>query len=276
MEMATVWRLIDTCIIPIITYAAETWTIPQKESKQIQQIMDNVLRRIMKTPVTTPTEIIQAETGIMDIESIRAQKQVLYYHRIMNTKGNDTLKMLLNTGKNPWKILLDTTLARTNIDQEKLLEMNKKQAKNYVKKHIREHHAQKILAAANEKSKLRDLIIYRVQEDLKRRPKYITILNRTECSHIFQTRARMMKVKANYKNQFADLKCRWCNDQNETQQHILTRCPEFKQITQDTTYYDTYFQNTNKSYYKAANILGKVYTKIADMTEQNRENTANG
>jgi phage FluMu protein Com len=85
----------------------------------------------------------------------------------------------------------------------------------------------------------------------------------------------MMKVKATYKNQFADLKCRWCNDQNEPQQHILTRCPEFKQITQDTTY-DTYFQNTNKSYYKAANILGKVYTKIADMTEQNRENTANG
>jgi len=113
MEMATVWRLIDTCIIPIITYAAETWTIPQKESKQIQQIMDNVLRRIMKTPVTTPTEIIQAETGIMDIESIRAQKQILYYHRIMNTKGNDTLKMLLNTGKNPWKILLYTNKHRS-------------------------------------------------------------------------------------------------------------------------------------------------------------------
>jgi len=83
----------------------------------------------------------------------------------------------------------------------------------------------------------------------------------------------MMKVKANYKNQFADLKCRWCGDQNETQKHILTRCPEFKQITQDTTY-DTYFQNTNKSYYKAANILGKVYKKISDLTEQTRENTA--
>ncbi len=83
--MAIVWRPIDT------------WTIQQKQSKKNHE-----------NPVTTPTEIIQAETGIMDIESIRAQKQVLYYHRIMNTKGNDTLKMLLNTGKNPW----------TNIDQE--------------------------------------------------------------------------------------------------------------------------------------------------------------
>ncbi len=85
MEMTTIWRLIHTCLIRIITYAAETWTISQKESKQIQQIMDSVLKRILKTPVTKSMETIQAETGIMDIESIRAQKQILYYYRIMNT-----------------------------------------------------------------------------------------------------------------------------------------------------------------------------------------------
>jgi hypothetical protein len=55
--------------------------------------------------------------------------------------------------------------------------------------------------------------------------------------------------------------------------YILTRYPEFKQITQNTTC-DTYFQDTKQSYYKAANILGKEYQKISDLTEQPREGTA--
>ena len=57
IEMATIWRLYHSCILPIITYGAETWTPTQNELDQIQKIGTiNTLKRIMRIPITTPSE----------------------------------------------------------------------------------------------------------------------------------------------------------------------------------------------------------------------------
>ena len=104
MKMATIWRLVDVCITPIITYAAETWTATKAEINQLQRIMDGGLKRILKTPPTTPSEIITAETGIMDIDTTWKRKQIIYYHRIMtSTRSSNALKQLLTAPRNPWK-----------------------------------------------------------------------------------------------------------------------------------------------------------------------------
>jgi hypothetical protein len=71
----------------------------------------------------------------------------------------------------------------------------------------------------------------------------------------------MMKVKANYKGSYEDLKCRWCKEGQETQKHILTRCPQFTLSTMNTPY-KTYFRNDKESYKRAANILFKIYEKL--------------
>ena len=70
IEMDTIWKLIETCITPIITYGAETWTPTTKESKQLQQILDNILKRTLKVPTSTPSEIIAIETGTWSIETL--------------------------------------------------------------------------------------------------------------------------------------------------------------------------------------------------------------
>ena len=67
IQMTTIWKLITTCTIPIITYGAEVWIPTKQELKQAQSILCNVIKRILKTPVTTPNEVVQAETGIWDI-----------------------------------------------------------------------------------------------------------------------------------------------------------------------------------------------------------------
>ena len=86
IEMATIWRLFNTCITPIITYGAEAWTPTKAEEKALQRIRDNLLKRILKTPITTPSEILTAETGIWDIETQIMKKQILYYRTIITTK----------------------------------------------------------------------------------------------------------------------------------------------------------------------------------------------
>ena len=143
--MATIWRLVDVCITPIITYAAETWTATKAEINQLQRIMDGVLKRILKTPPTTPSEIITAETGIMDIYTTWKKTQIIYYHRIMTStrSSSNTLKQFLTAPRTPWKKILDKKIAETGVDEDQLLKMSKYQSKKYVKKTMKTYQSQK-------------------------------------------------------------------------------------------------------------------------------------
>ena len=53
---------------------------------------------------------------------------------------------------------------------------------------------------------------------------YMKKLTRKQASTIFKARARMIKVKGNYKNGYPDQKCRACKDAPETQKHALYEC----------------------------------------------------
>ena len=88
--MATIWKLVHTCLIPILTYGAETWMPTKAELTQVQRILYNPIKRILKVPMTTPSEIITVATGIWDIETQVAKKQITYYHRIRTTKNPET------------------------------------------------------------------------------------------------------------------------------------------------------------------------------------------
>ena len=55
IEMSTIWKLVQTCLIPILTYGAETWVATKAEIKQAHKIMDNCTKRILRTPITTPS-----------------------------------------------------------------------------------------------------------------------------------------------------------------------------------------------------------------------------
>ena len=43
IHMETIWKLIETCIIPIITYACELWDPNKEERGMINGILDNII-----------------------------------------------------------------------------------------------------------------------------------------------------------------------------------------------------------------------------------------
>ena len=47
LQMETAWKLIETSIQPIITYGGESWKLNKKENKMINQIQENIIRRIL-------------------------------------------------------------------------------------------------------------------------------------------------------------------------------------------------------------------------------------
>ena len=163
--------------------------------KHIQTIFDNIIKRILKTPTSTPSENIQLETGFISIESMIHEKQLMYYHRIHNINKCQTTDMATNP-KTPWNLQMKKLITKYNLQQKK----------------------QTINKANNSKSKLRDLISYKSPENMEKTPTYMKELTRTECrpTGIFAIRSRMVKTKSNYKTQHNDQKCRWCITELET------------------------------------------------------------
>ena len=76
IQMKAIWKMVETCIIPIITYGGETRTPTKKETKELNNILDNIIKRILMVPRTTPREVLYIETGIMDIEHICMRNRV--------------------------------------------------------------------------------------------------------------------------------------------------------------------------------------------------------
>ena len=54
LQMETAWKLIETGIQPIITYGGESWKLNKKENKMINQIQENIIRRILMVSQSTP------------------------------------------------------------------------------------------------------------------------------------------------------------------------------------------------------------------------------
>ena len=63
----------------------------------------------------------------------------------------------------------------------------------------------------------------------------MTELRRDECTSIFTIRSRMIRTKTNYTQLHTNNTCRWCEAHNETQQHSIEECPQFKDLTQNLT-----------------------------------------
>ena len=70
MKMAAIWELVETVIIPIITYGSESWEPKKKERTQIKAIFNKTLKTILQLPDQTPTATLLAETGFIAIELV--------------------------------------------------------------------------------------------------------------------------------------------------------------------------------------------------------------
>ena len=116
IEMNIIWKLIETCIYPIILYSAETWQTNKKETKEINQILENIIKRILLTPTTTPQEAISyTETGIISVKYMAEENRIMYKNKLQNQEESiqNTLTRK-NKGKG-WTKTTNETMKEMNI-----------------------------------------------------------------------------------------------------------------------------------------------------------------
>ena len=57
-RMETIWKLVTTCLIPIITYEGQTRKPTKAEKKKLKQMLDSIIKRILMVPTSTPREAL--------------------------------------------------------------------------------------------------------------------------------------------------------------------------------------------------------------------------
>jgi len=223
MHMASTWKLLKTTVIPIITYASEAVLHTKAEMDQMNKILDNIIKRILNVPRTTPREPIYLECGLLDIESTINKNKLLMYNRIYRC-GNELTKEIITTeNKTKWMEELEKIMNRYNITKT-MLEQKKTSAKKTINKAVKETFQMETLRSGLKKSKVRHYLLNRDNTTESTKDRYIYNLTVTEVSTIFKLRTRMIDTKCNFKNKYENTKCRHCKTEDETQEHILTQC----------------------------------------------------
>ena len=225
IEMRLIWEMVETCIIPVLTYAGETRTPSKKENKDINNILDNILKRILMVPRTTPREVLYIETGMMDIEHICKKNRVNMEKRLNLDQNSIAYKVKENGAQNGWKKNTEEIKNAMRITPEDM-EGSKEQAKQNIKRKTQQKFVENIETSGRNKSKVRHLLDNRTEEWKPGKPaEYMTKMTRKQVSLIFKARTRMLDIKDNFRNKSSNNTCRACSKENETQEHILNQCP---------------------------------------------------
>ena len=198
-------------------------------TKKANTLLDNVLKRILKVPQTTPREALYLETGLLDVECAIKKNRISMEARIING-NNQTMKNVLKLrNKNCWAEQNKKLKEELNIQEEDIMN-----TKYHLKKTLQDcmikHMNQNLTKTALSKSKMQHYKSGIQQRKPGKRAMYMSKLTRNQASVIFKARTRMLKVKDNYRNGHRNLLCRLCGKTEETQMHILEECLALNEI----------------------------------------------
>lgn len=268
IQMKTAWKLLETCIIPVITYACETWLPTKTEIKTINKILDDIIKRMLMTPFSTPREALYIETNLMDAERIIDKKKINMYYRITKNPTSLTRYLTQDIEKTQWMRNVEDTAAKYNINLNALTDMTRHQSKKYIRKTIHRKFREHLFETAETKSKTTHLTRGYLRNE---KATYTNTLTREQTSIIFKARNRMIDVKDNYKNKYSDNVCRLCKQTAETQRHVLEECPVTRQNGL-TVKYENMFSRSTPVLENVAVTLKRNLEQLNDSEQNTRNN----
>ena len=187
-----IWELVETVIIPIITYGSESWEPKKKEMTQIEAIFNKTLKTILQLPDQTPTATLLAETGFIPIELVVKNKKIMHANRVL-TKEKMGLIQLITKDKSLWREGIKNLHEEYNISDETLTG-NKETLRKIMYYENKSKFEQYVKKEAEQKSNVKHWLEMRGGEIPQRRAVYIKMMTRKQCSNIIKVRTRMLPV----------------------------------------------------------------------------------
>ena len=211
-------------LISVLLFNSETWLRLTKDSiKKLESVDLMLLRKLLKTPISTPKASLYLETGCVPIRYILKRKRIMFLHHILTRDSNALINRVFwaqvqNTGKGDWCQVVREDLDMLGLKDLSFEEITKK-SKDSLK--ILVDNRIKIVALEdllNEKStliKMSDLSY----GNLEMQPYlYDDRLPTRLKQQLFRWRTKMVKVGWNYGKKE---KCPICSSSDDTQSHLL-------------------------------------------------------
>ena len=233
----------------------ETMNNTKREERKINQIQENIIRRILMVPQSTPIEALYMETGLLDITTIITKNRFNMEKRLHKHPENITTKIMETNTTGGWKET--TTRMREQINETLQNTKNEYINPQKLKRYFR-HNIEKTSEGKTKIQFLRENTNWKAGE----RPKYMKELKRMEASTIFKARTRMLDVKNNFRGKYKDTKCRKCTETIESQEHVLETCTGIHD--DDTTKINTndIFDSNPTNLKTTAKQLTKILEKL--------------
>lgn len=229
-------ELYNIVLIPTLLYNMAAWgRLEKKENEELEKFQGEMLKRLLKLPITTPYLGILYETGIWRIRDVMVYKKIMLLHNILTSNPDRIIKRIIIEQENYpipncWLENLKTEALAVGI-YVKLDEMTTK-TKACVKKETKAQITENFIKyiQENKTTKLRTVS----QNEFKKKI-YIDEgkLNENEIKEVMLIRLHMSKLKSNYKNNEDSTKCQFCYIEDETTEHLLFHCRKVEYLRQD-------------------------------------------
>ena len=79
MPLDATLQIVKTCIIPSITYAEESWNESRTEIQTAQKLQNDIVRRALSIPLSTPLCVVRMDTGIYPIQASTDRQKLIYF-----------------------------------------------------------------------------------------------------------------------------------------------------------------------------------------------------
>ena len=193
-QMETIWKLVTTCLIPIVTYGGETRKSTNTKKKKLDQMLDSIIKRILMVPTSTPREALCIETGLLDVETLDDKNRISMGERLGKNPSNNLLGEITNQDTpRGWKEYLEETKIKYDTENTNEDEANNTSPNEKILKACKT----RIEKGGENKSKINYLLEGHQGWILGQPKSYMLQLGRIQASTIFKARTRMLHVKNN-------------------------------------------------------------------------------
>ena len=224
----TAMQLRESIFINGILFNSEVWySLNKKQIKVLEDVDKLLLRRVLQTPVSTPSEALYLETGAIPISFILKGRRIMYLYYLLQLEECEMLSQFFyaqwnNPCKDDWTTMiqkdLDDLQINLNIDEIKSYSWSR--FKDLVQKHCDKAAFEHLSELKSTHSKMSNT----KYEKLHMQP-YLhdKSFHSGDARILFRFRTRMVRVRANYKAMYdnGDTLCPLCSTGEDTQEHLL-------------------------------------------------------
>ena len=240
IQASTLITLHETMNIPKLLINAETWILSKGNTKELNRIEVQCLKRLFSLPCTTPTAAVIFSFGMLFTSVSIDKKQLLYLHKILQRQHDHwTLRLLYELEKLDigWTSQIKGKLKEYGLEESfvRIKSKSRPMWRKEVESSIEKINKKKLLDECYE-TKLGEkraktkttFVLKRVNtENYERRAmEPIHKLNRYEAKMLILSRFHMLECGKNFKGTLPEI-CPTCSVTDD-EQHRLNHCTRFE------------------------------------------------